>query len=192
MRARLTRPRALAAGAAVVVLLGGVLALANERGSDDGSRGQTQDQLAPGESVGPDAEPTSGPTAGEGGQPLRSYAGLCRAFQAEALTNGDVASDPSYAALADDAGGTGEIKKYCQELLGTRTPGPGGSSTSTDAPSPTRTAGPDDPAVPTASSGPTRSGSPTPTVGPTPTTGTPSPTPTRTRQGGKPTKTPRS
>jgi len=188
LRARIATARVAVAGVAVAFLVGGGVAIAAGVGPGDGLFHAPQDKPSYGATPGAPGSPTSKPGADSPGTPVQSYSGLCRAFQAEALTNGDVASSPSFAALADDAGGQDKIKKYCQDLLGTPTGGPSGPPTGL----PTQAADPTQPSRPTSAADPTQPVIPTPTAKPTqPPVPTPTASPTRTHPGGgKPTKTP--
>ncbi len=202
-RARMTTARMASAGVAVALLTAAGMALAAGLGPGDGFFATPDDDAGPQTGLRTPGPESAEPAPEQDGASVQSFSGLCRAFQAEAVTNGDVATNPAYEVLADDAGGPDGIKRYCQVLLGTPIAGPaGGSTTSTPTGLPTalatgfatgvppQEAGSTDPTGPTLAPEPTGSTVASPTAQPTQPP-VASPTPTPDRPGGKPTKNPR-
>lgn len=75
------------------------------------------------------------------GTPSPSLSGLCHAYQAGAMSHGNVANNPAFTALIRAAGGTDSVAAYCVTLIG---PAPTHHGRPTDLPThaPSRTAGP--------------------------------------------------
>ena len=58
------------------------------------------------------------PSSTPAGTPSPSLNGLCHAYQAGAMSHGNVANNPAFTALIRAAGGTDNVAAYCVTLIG--------------------------------------------------------------------------
>ena len=155
------RTPAVAAGAAILVLSGGGIALASSTGALDvpftghdnrsahapAAPASTNPGLTKAGSVvgTPESDETEAPDPSEPGEstetesaaPTPSLEGLCNAFQHGAFQHG---KSQAFAALAAAAGGNSNVGGFCTSLIGTPKPHPA---------KPTQAAHPSHPAAPT-------------------------------------------